>query len=178
MDTLLPEGTQQPQASGGNSSLKYLYYLIGLVVLIIILEGGYFLYLHQKKTREKSSEARPVIDTELIREQGQIILEGIQDDLQKGKLIGDAVLFKGKIEKIEGRTVEMFAETSNFPILVRVEVFPDAVFFKSGDSAQGGWEILEGDHFNDIKVGSYIVFSDVLPGENNHFSSKKVIFEE
>lgn len=156
----------------------FIYLLFGLVILVLLVEGGYFFYLQQKKVKERPSGTKPIINTESMEGKSQIVLEEIQKDLGEGKVAGDVALFKGKVEKIEGRTVAMFAETSNFPVYINVDVPPDAVFFKSGDHVQGGWEMLKGDYFNDIKVGSRIVFSDLLPGKENFFSSKKVIFEE
>ena len=178
MDTLPPEVTQKPQTNGRTSSFKYLYFFLGLMFLVVLLEGGYLFYLRQTKIKRGPSETTQAINIESIEKKNQIVLEGIQKGLLEGKLTGDAILFKGKVEKIEGRTVEMFAETSDTPIFVKVEVSPEAVFFKSGNRAQGGWEILEGDHFNDIKVGSRVVFSNLLSKEGNLFGSKKVIFEE
>ena len=154
----------------------FIYCLLGLVILVLLVEGGYFFYLQQKKVKERSSGTKP-ISVESMEGKSQIVLEAIQEGLREGKIAGD-VVFKGKVEKIEGRTVAMFAETTNFPVYVNVDVSPDAVFIKSSEHAQGGWEMLKGDYFNDIKVGSRIVFSDLLPGKENYFSSKRVIFEE
>lgn len=148
-------------------SLRILLFSFMVFFALVLAAEGYYYY--SIRARVKSLYFANTVDA-------------LRTSLITEEIKSDQIILSGKVEKIEGRTVELLAKTTKFELPIRITVQPDAVFFQAEFNQDGvdtyKQKELAGDNFSKIKVGSLAGFSGLYPLEEKNFQASFVYIED
>ena len=149
------------------SSRFFIYFLFGLVILVLLIEGGYFLYLKKK-----------VPTAVLSDEFGTVVNKGVFSSWTSPDKSQKFIAIAGQVKRIEDRTLFVAdVEKPDNKNLVKVIVSEDASIsieegeFSLDDPMEGlellsptrhthGKKVIKGD-INEILIGSVIIAGNV-----------------
>lgn len=134
----------------------FIYFLFGLVVLVLAVEGGYYFLI----TKSKSTRKNLLSEKDYYSDTRMFILDN-----------GELVLIKGVIQRVDGRNLFLSPMDSDLgnSNLVKVE-FKEEPFIKITYTNTGYPPRLKEDvGFEELKVGDLIVIFEVEEENGSYY---------